>query len=69
MWGFARRAERSAPVTDPIAMIDDERPYWPAPLWKTVTDMVEMKIGKLSPKVPNRKSMSRMARRSRRFRT
>ena len=50
-------------------MIDVSSPYWPAPAWKTLTDMVEMKIGKLSPKVPIRNSMSRMALRSGRCQT
>ena len=45
MRGFSRRAESSAPTTDPTAMIEVSNPYWLAPAWKTVTDMVEMKIG------------------------
>ena len=53
----------------PIAMIDIRNPYWLAPAWKTVTDMVEMKIWKLSPKVPIKKSIRRMAFRSGRFQT
>ena len=69
MRGFSRRAASSAPVTEPIAMIDVRSPYWPAPAWKTLTDIVEMKIGKLSPNVPIRKNMSRTAPRSGRLQT
>ena len=50
-------------------MIDERRPYSPAPWWKTLTDMVEMKIGKLRPKVPIRNTMTRMTTMSGRLRT
>jgi len=36
-----------APTTEPIAMIDESSPNSPAPLWNTLTDIVEMKIGKV----------------------
>jgi hypothetical protein len=63
-WGLARWAERRAPVTEPIAMIDVRSPYWLAPAWNTVTDIVAMKIAKLNPNVPIRKNMSSAALRS-----
>ena len=62
--GFARRAASRAPITDPTAMIEVNRPYWPEPPWNAVTDMVEMKIAKLSPNVPIRNSMNSTALRS-----
>ena len=62
-------AASSAPATDPTAMTEVRNPYWLAPPWKTETDIVEMKIGKLSPNVPTRKSIQRMAFRSGRGQT
>ena len=69
MRGFSRPAASSAPVTVPTAIIEASNPYPPASAWKTVTAMVEMKIGKLSPNVPIRKSISRIARKSGRLQT
>ena len=45
-------------------MIDVSRPNSLAPAWKTLTAMVEMKIGKLRPNVPIRNSMNSTALRS-----
>ncbi len=67
--GLARLAASKAPATVPTAMIDESNPYWPAPVWKTVTDIVEMKIGKFSPNVPYKNNMSSTAFRSGRFAT
>ena len=66
---MARRAASSAPITVPIAMIDISRPYWLASPWNTLTDMVEMKMAKLKPKVPMRNSITRIAFRSGRRQT
>jgi hypothetical protein len=49
--------------------MDDSSPKPRASVWKTPTAMVEMKIGKFSPKVPIRNSMIRVARRSERDQT
>ena len=59
--GFSRRAESSAPATDPIAIIDVSNPNSLAPAWNTPTAMVEMKIGKLMPNVPIKNSITRIA--------
>ena len=58
--GTDHRAERHHRVSTP---------YSPAPAWKTVTDIVDMKIGKLSPKVPMMNSISSTTWRSRRVPT
>jgi hypothetical protein len=63
-FGLSPRAARSAPLIVPIAMIDDSKPNPRASAWKTFTAMVEMKIGKLKPNVPIRKSMTTIDRRS-----
>ena len=39
-------------------MVEVSKPYWLAPTWNTLTDIVEMKIGKFRPKVPIRNSIS-----------
>jgi len=62
--GSSRPAARSAPLIVPIAMIDDSKPNPRASVWKTLTAMVEMKIGKFRPNVPIRKSITRIDRRS-----
>src|SRR5258707_7210853 len=46
--GFSRPAASSAPATVPTAITDVRNPYWLAPAGKTFTDMVEIKIWKLS---------------------
>ena len=58
--GFSRWAESSAPITEPTAMTEESTPNSAAPWWKTTVDIVEMKIGKLRPKVPIRKTITRM---------
>jgi hypothetical protein len=54
--GLVLVAAIKAPATDPAAIIDLSHPYWLAPAWKMVTDMVKMKIGKFN---PTRNSMNR----------
>ena len=58
--GRSCRAEMSAPVTEPIAMTELSRPNSPAPRWKVIVVMVEVKIAKFIPKVPMMNTMSRM---------
>jgi len=50
-------------------MIDDKSPNCPAPAWKTVTHIVEMKIEEFSPNVPIKNSINKIARKSGRFQT
>jgi hypothetical protein len=54
----SRRAERSAPATEPTAIIDVKKPNLPAPAWNALTAIVEMKIGKLMPNVPIKKKIT-----------
>ena len=67
--GFARLAARRAPATEPIAIVDERSPYLPAPSWKTLTVIVEMKIGKFRPNVPIKNVMRRTTLRSGRLHT
>ena len=67
--GFFRPAANNAPESEPTAMMEESRPKARASQWKTFTAIVEMKIGKFSPKVPIRNNMTRIALRSGLFHT
>lgn len=62
--GWARPAASSAPEIVPTAIVEDKRPKPRASVWKTLTAMVEMKIGKFNPNVPIRNSIIMIALRS-----
>ena len=47
-----RRADSSAPATEPTAIRVLSSPYVPAPSWKTLSVKAVSQIGKLKPKVP-----------------
>jgi MFS family permease len=53
-----------AGLLEPTAMMEESRPKARASEWKTFTAIVEMKIGKFSPKVPIINNMTRIALRS-----
>jgi hypothetical protein len=59
--GFSRRAESSAPVTDPIASTDESRPNSPAPWSNSTRAIVAVKIAKLRPNVPTMKTATMIA--------
>src|ERR1700728_1306298 len=61
---FLRPAANNAPESEPTAMMEESRPKARASEWKIFTAIVEMKIGKFSPKVPTRNKMTRIALRS-----
>ena len=67
--GFFRPAANNAHESEPAAMMEESRPKARASEWKTFTAIVEMKIGKFSPKVPIRNNMTRIALRSGLFHT
>src|SRR5690606_12647189 len=67
--GRSLRADRRAPVTDPIAITEVSSPNSPAPLWNSTVAMVEMKIEKLKPNVPIRLTMIMITTMDGRFRT
>ena len=48
----SRRAARRAPATAPTAIADESSPNAVEPRPNSIVVMVEMKIGKLNPKVP-----------------
>ena len=53
----------------PTAIIEESSPNSAAPLPNSAVAMVEMKTGKLKPKVPTRKTMTSTIRMSGRLRT
>ena len=64
----SRRAASSAPVSEPIARIDESRPYSPAPRPNS-TAIVDEKIGKFMPNAPMRNTMTNTIMRSGRVST
>ena len=63
-FGLSRLAAMSAPPIVPTAIIDDSKPNPRASEWKTVTAIVEVKMGKFMPNTSTRTSLMRMDRRS-----
>ena len=64
-----RRADSSAAVSEPTAMIEPSRPNSPAPLSNTFVAISAMVIWKFIPKVPSTKTRSMTSWMSRRTRT
>lgn len=57
----SRRADMSAPESEPIARIELSRPKASASRWNSSVDIVARKTGKLKPKVPSRNTATRTA--------
>ena len=64
-----RRADSSAAVSEPTAMIEPSRPNSPAPLSNTLVAISAMVIWKFIPNVPSTKTSSMTSWMSRRIRT
>ena len=64
-----RRADSSAAVSEPIAMIEPSSPNSPAPLSNTFVAMSAIVIWKFIPNVPSTKTSSMTSWMSRRCRT
>jgi hypothetical protein len=62
--GFFRPAANYAPESESTAMMEESRPKARASERKTFRAIVEIKIGKFSPKVPIKNYMTRIALRS-----
>lgn len=67
--GFLRRAASSAPLSEPIAMIEPRSPYSPAPLSNTVRAISAVVSWKFRPNVPTMPTRARIRIRSGRPRT
>ena len=67
--GWLRRADSSAALSDPIAMIEPSRPYSVGPLWKACVAISAVVIWKFMPNVPRTKTRPMSSMRSGRLRT